>query len=64
MCQVGSAADRTKQGVKQLEKANRTHKGVSSCYFYSLMILFFIMIILGMFIFWDDITGGDDDDGR
>mmetsp|Transcript_75670 Transcript_75670/g.152049 ORF Transcript_75670/g.152049 Transcript_75670/m.152049 type:complete len:192 (-) Transcript_75670:193-768(-) len=62
--QVGSAVDRTKAGVKQLENANRTQKGISSCYFYILMFLLFLMIVLAMFIFWDDITGSADDDGQ
>jgi hypothetical protein len=58
---VGAAAERTQAGVKQLEKANKSHKGLSSCYFNGLMFLLFIMIVLAMFIFWGDITGSNDD---
>mmetsp|Transcript_48473 Transcript_48473/g.62208 ORF Transcript_48473/g.62208 Transcript_48473/m.62208 type:complete len:178 (-) Transcript_48473:258-791(-) len=60
--QVTEAHERTKGGVSQLNSAVKSQGSLNSCYVYMLVFILFVLIVMMLFLFWDDIAGTNDGD--
>jgi hypothetical protein len=58
--QVSSAAEKTKAGSDQLQKASDHQKTLNSCFVYIFGFLLFVLLIVVVVLFWNNITGSDD----
>jgi len=59
--QIQTATDRTTAGMDQLDKAVKGQSKLNSCYFNCLGLLLLAFVVIFVFLFWDQITGSDDD---